>query len=55
MKFYIRIEPELTINGGAQRSRIIAPRTMSLDNAMIVVVSDEAKAAGKGMWDNAER
>ena len=37
-----------------RRPRIIVPRTMSLDNA-IVVVSDEAKAAGKGMYDNARR
>lgn len=37
-----------------RRPRIIVPRTMSLDNA-IVVVSDEAKAAGKGICDNAKR
>ena len=37
-----------------KRPRMIAPRTMSLDNA-IVVVSDEAKAAGKGIRDNTNR
>ena len=37
-----------------RRPRIIVPRTMSLDNA-IVVVSDEANAAGKGMRDNTNR
>ena len=37
-----------------KRPRIIVPRTMSLDNAM-VVISDEAKPAGKGICENAKR
>jgi len=37
-----------------KRPRIIVPRTISRDNA-IVVVSDEAEAAGRGICDNAKR
>lgn len=37
-----------------KRPRMIVPRTMSRDNA-IVVTSDEVKAAGKGICDNAKR
>jgi hypothetical protein len=37
-----------------KRPRIIVPRTMNLDN-VIVVISEEAKAAGKGICDNAKR
>jgi hypothetical protein len=37
-----------------KRPRIIVPRTMSLDNT-IVVVSDEDNAAGRGICENAKR
>ena len=37
-----------------RRPRIIVPRTMSRDNA-IVVASNEARAAGKGICDNVKR
>ena len=46
-------KPTSSVQNPDKRPRIIVPRTMSLDNA-IVVISDEAKPAGKGICDNAK-